>query len=273
MKSKAATHLGTFLKEARERLDPQALGYSMTRRRTPGLRREEIAQRANISVTWYTWLEQGRGGTPSAEVLNRIAKALELSTQQTEYLFLTTLGRSPQIQYQLKEEVTPRLQHILDGLNPNIALIRNLTWDVLAWNRAAAMILTDYSLLPERERNVMRLFFMSPETRRHNLEWQNNAQLLISSFRADIARIGDNAKTTELINELYANSEVFAYYWDNHEISDNQIDIKRLQKPGADEFRLAYSSFNVSDSPELNLMVFTPVDEHDKEVIEQLMSL
>jgi transcriptional regulator with XRE-family HTH domain len=107
--------LGAYLKDRRARLDPAALGFPAGRRRTPGLRREEVAQRSNISPTWYTWLEQGRGGAPSADVLNRIAAALMLTDIEREHLFLLGLGRPPEVRYKAAEGVTPRLQRLLDA--------------------------------------------------------------------------------------------------------------------------------------------------------------
>src|SRR5579863_9073297 len=129
--------LGTYLRDRRAKLDPSAFGFSAERRRTPGLRREEVAQRANISPTWYTWLEQGRGGAPSADVLDRIARALMLTDLEREHLFLLGLGHPPEARYQKNDGVTPRLQRVLDLLEPSPALIRTATWDVVAWNRAA----------------------------------------------------------------------------------------------------------------------------------------
>src|SRR5437870_13775773 len=105
--------LGTYLKDRRGRLDPATFGFPPERRRTSGLRREEVAQRANISPTWYTWLEQGRGGAPSADVLDRIARAFMLTDVEREHLFLLGLGRPPEVRYQKKEGVTPRLQRVL----------------------------------------------------------------------------------------------------------------------------------------------------------------
>ncbi len=139
--------LGTYLKDRRTRLDPAAFGFAVGRRRTPGLRREEVAQRANISPTWYTWLEQGRGGAPSADVLNRIAAALMLTDIEREHVFLLGLGRPPEVRYKAAEGVTPRLQRLLDALEVSPALIKTATWDVVAWNRAAAAVLTDYGAL------------------------------------------------------------------------------------------------------------------------------
>src|SRR3981189_273170 len=141
---------GAYLKARRTRLDPAALGFPGERRRTPGLRREEVAQRANISPTWYTWLEQGRGGAPSANVLDPIARAIMLTDVEREHLFLLGLGRPPEVRYKTDEGVTPRLQRVLDALEPSPALIRTATWDVVAWNRAATVSLVDHGSLPTR---------------------------------------------------------------------------------------------------------------------------
>src|ERR1700747_521769 len=129
--------LGTYLKDRRAKLDPAAFGLSSERRRTPGLRREEVAQRANISPTWYTWLEQGRGGAPSADVLDRISHALMLTDVEREHLFLLGLGRPPEGRFQAAEGISPRIQRILDSLEFIPASIKTSTWDIIAWNRAA----------------------------------------------------------------------------------------------------------------------------------------
>src|SRR5436305_12737363 len=121
--------LGIYLRDRRMKLDPAAFGFSSERRRTPGLRREEVAQRANISPTWYTWLEQGRGGAPSADVLNRIARALMLTDVEREHLFLLGLGRPPEVRYDRNEGVSPRLQRVLDALETSPAIIRTAIWD------------------------------------------------------------------------------------------------------------------------------------------------
>src|SRR6202008_3987477 len=108
--------LGTYLKDRRTKLDAVALGFPSARRRTPGLRREEVAQRANVSATWYTWLEQGRGGAPSPDVLDRIARAMMLTEGEREHLFLLALGRPPDVRYHATETVSPQLQRVLDAL-------------------------------------------------------------------------------------------------------------------------------------------------------------
>jgi len=120
--------LGTYLKDRRAKLDPAALGFSSERRRTPGLRREEVAQRANISPTWYTWLEQGRGGAPSKDVLDRIARALMLTDLEREHLYLLGLGRQPDVHYRAADGITPRLQRVLDALEFSPAVVRTASF-------------------------------------------------------------------------------------------------------------------------------------------------
>src|SRR3954471_11446689 len=120
--------LGTYLRDRRARLDPASFGLASGRRRTPGLRREEVAQRANISATWYTWLEQGRGGAPSAAVLERIAKGLLLTEPEREHLFMLGLGRPPEVRYQAVDGISPRLQRVLDALELSPAIIKTATW-------------------------------------------------------------------------------------------------------------------------------------------------
>ena len=141
----AANLLGTYLNDRRAKLDPASFGFSLARRRTPGLRREEVAQRANVSATWYTWLEQGRGGAPSSDVLDRISRAMMLTDAEREHLFLLGLGRPPEVRYHAPEGITPRLQRVLDVLEISPAFMRTATWDVVAWNSAAGPLAMEYS--------------------------------------------------------------------------------------------------------------------------------
>ena len=194
--------LGSYLRDRRTRLDPAALGFAAGRRRTPGLRREEVAQRANISPTWYTWLEQGRGGAPSPDVLNRIARALMLTDIEREHLFLLGLGRPPEVRYTATEGVTPRLQRLLDALDASPALIKTATWDVVAWNRAAAAVLTDYGTLPPGQRNILRLIFGDPRVRAAQYDWESVARFVVGAFRADAARAGAVSEVGQLVDEL-----------------------------------------------------------------------
>jgi transcriptional regulator with XRE-family HTH domain len=204
--------LGSYLRNRRTRLDPAAFGLADGRRRTPGLRREEVAQRANISPTWYTWLEQGRGGAPSAAVLDRI-----VTEPEREHLFMLGLGRPPEVRYKPAEGVTPRLQRVLDAMEFSPAIIKTATWNVVGWNKAAAALITDYSKLPREERNILRLMFGS-RIRAKREDWSDVARFVVGAFRADVARAGAGAsdEVFRLVEELCRLSPEFGALWQNN---------------------------------------------------------
>src|SRR5271170_1767140 len=210
--------LGTYLRDRRAKLDPAAFGFPLTRRRTPGLRREEVAQRANVSATWYTWLEQGRGGAPSADVLDRIARALMLTEVEREHIFLLALGRPPEVRYRKSEGITPRLQRVLDALEPSPALIRTATWDVVAWNRAATVLLMDYGSLPPEQRNMLRFVFLDPRARAAHYDWDSVARLVVGAFRLDAARAGAAADVEPLVDEISRLSPEFKTMWRDNDM-------------------------------------------------------
>jgi transcriptional regulator with XRE-family HTH domain len=268
----SAYPLGTYLKDRRARLDPAALGFPATRRRTPGLRREEVAQRANISPTWYTWLEQGRGGAPSADVLDRIAGALMLTEVEREHLFLIGLGRPPEVRYHAAQGVTPRLQRLLDTLAHSPALIRTATWDILAWNRAATVVLGDYDALPASQRNILRLIFGDSNVRAKQYDWEEVARFVVGAFRAEVARAGATAEVAALVDELSALNPDFARLWRDHEVHGHGEGLKRLRHPELGEIALEYSSFAVDGRPDLGLIVYNPLTEKDAERIRSLIA-
>ena len=263
--------LGTFLRERRGRLDPAALGFDATRRRTPGLRREEVAQRAHISATWYTWLEQGRGGAPSADVLNRISRALMLTDAEREHMFMLGLGRPPEPTYRPIDSIEPRLQRVLDALPISPALIKTATWDIIAWNRAATVVFTDYARLPQRERNLMRLLFQAREAR-HNVDaWEDLARFAVAAFRADSAKAGANANISELVDELTATSPEFARLWSTNDVTADRGRFKRIKNPRFGVIELEGSIFAVDGRPDLSLVVHNPVSEKDSARIKRLL--
>lgn len=254
------TPLGRFLRDRRTRLDPASFGFGSGRRRTPGLRREEVAQRSNISPTWYTWLEQGRGGAPSADVLDRIASGMMLTEPEREHLYMLAFGHLPEAKYRGAEGISPRLQRVLDAMEYVPAMIRTATWDVVAWNRAATVALTDYGAVPARDRNVLRRMFSDSATRAAQADWQNVARYVVASFRADVARAGASAEITELVEELSRTSAEFDALWRNNDVAGHQGDgVKQLLHPELGRIALEFSTFAVEGRPELNLMVYNPV--------------
>jgi len=266
-----ANSLGTYLKDRRAKLDPAAFGFALARRRTPGLRREEVAQRANVSATWYTWLEQGRGGAPSADVLDRIARAMMLTDVEREHLFLLGLGRPPEVRYHAPEGITPRLQRLLDTLDHSPAFIRTATWDVIAWNAAAAAVLTDYSTLPEGQRNVLRMMFRDSRVRAAQSDWKSVARYVVASFRADVARAGASRAVQSLVDELCATSPEFAAMWRDNDVQVHGDGRKVLHHPTAGPLTMEFSGFAVDGRPDLMMVVYNPATPADADKVRALL--
>jgi transcriptional regulator with XRE-family HTH domain len=263
--------LGAFLKYCRSRLDPASFGYSSGRRRTPGLRREEVAQRANISTTWYAWLEQGRGGAPSTQVLNRIAQSLLLTEPEREHLFMLAFGHPPEVVYRAPEGVTPRLQRVLDTFEYSPAIIKNATWDVLAWNRAAAVVFIDYGQLPPSDRNILRLMFCDPAARAKQDDWASIARFIVGAFRADAIRAGATNEVSKLVDELCSQSPEFAALWRDNNIQVHGEGTKRLHHGTLGVIELEYSAFAVDGRPDLSMIVYNPVITANAERIRTLL--
>ncbi|MBY9064190.1 helix-turn-helix transcriptional regulator [Sphingomonas yunnanensis] len=273
MAENGANPLGTYLRDRRTRLDPAALGFAGGRRRTPGLRREEVASRANISPTWYTWLEQGRGGAPSADVLDRIANGLMLTEPEREHLYMLGLGRPPEARYRPVDGISPRLQRLLDAMTLSPAIIKTAMWDVVGWNRAAALLLTDYSRLPREGRNILRLMFGSDHVRARNEDWDSIARFVVAAFRADVARAGANnsAAAAELIAELSRLSPEFEALWQDNDVVAHGEGVKRIHHPVAGLLAMEFSSFAVEGRPELGMIVYNPATPADAERLRALL--
>jgi len=262
--------LGAFLKDRRARLDPKSFGFPAERRRTPGLRREEVAQRAHVSATWYTWLEQGRGGAPSADVLDRLARALTLNPVEREHLFLLAQQRPPQVRHQPVGRVTPRLQRLLDTLEVSPAQVRTPTWDVVAWNRAAAAVLTDFGALPPEQRNILRLIFTKARARLPN--WESDARLVVAALRADAARAGAAKEIAALVEDLSRLSPDFARMWHDNDVASHGEGTKVLNHPIAGSLSLEYSSFAVDGQPDLTMIIYNPATPEDAERVRTLLN-
>jgi transcriptional regulator with XRE-family HTH domain len=268
----SSNQLGAYLKDRRSKLDPAALGFPVGRRRTAGLRREEVAQRSNISPTWYTWLEQGRGGAPSPDVLNRIVGALMLTDIEREHLFLLGLGRLPEVHYKATLSVTPRLQRLLDAFEVSPALIKTATWEVVAWNRAAAVVLTDYGKLPPGQRNILRLMFGNPRVRAAQHDWESVARFVVGAFRVDAARAGAISEVSALVEELCRISPEFEALWRDNDVHAHGDGMKRLHHPVLGPIELEYSAFAVDGRPDLGMLVYNPVTPTDADHIRTLIA-
>ncbi|MES2191015.1 MAG: helix-turn-helix transcriptional regulator [Pseudomonadota bacterium] len=261
--------LGGFLRDRRARLPP-APGTD-SRRRTPGLRREEVATRANVSVTWYTWLEQGRGGPPSDEVLERLARALELDAAGREFMFLLAQQRPPPLESAPVSSVSPALQRVLDGLTATPAIIKTPWWDIIAWNAAAAAVLSDYTSQTPTERNLLRRLFSTGSVRKSLPDWEADARFALASFRIDAARAGDCPEAAALAAELQTDSADFRRMWAHHDTSSHYVGLKRMERAGAGIITLEYQALSVDSARGLSMVVFTPATKADAQAMALLM--
>jgi hypothetical protein len=182
------------------------------------------------------------------------------------------LGRPPEVRYKAAEGVTPRLQRLLDAFDASPALIRTATWDVVAWNRAAAAVLTDYTKLATGQRNILRLIFGDPRVRAAQYDWESVARFVVGSFRADAARAGAVSEVGQLVDELCRLSPEFEALWRDNNVNVYGEGIKRLRHPILGQIALEYSAFAVDGRPELAMIVYNPVTRPDADRIRSLVT-
>lgn len=264
--------LGAFLRSRRERLDPVVLGLpTPVRRRTPGLRREEVAQRAGVSVEWYTRLEQGRGGSPSAQVLDSVAEALLLSRDEREHVHLLAHGRQLEVPPADAATIDPRFRRVLDGFPDSPAYIKTAAWDIVAWNRAARLVLSDYEVMAPQDRNVLKILFFDEAHRTLLKDWEHEAAVAVSTFRLELSRWGAGEQAQSLVAELRSRSADFARMWGTHDVGTLGERVKHINHADAGELALWYSSFAIDDEPGLGLVIYTPDSDQDSARIGKLL--
>lgn len=254
------SELSSFLKSRRARISPATVGLQNGhRRRTPGLRREEVADIAGVGLTWYTWLEQGRDIRVSPQVLGAIARALQLEPTERAHLFHLA-GHTPPVSERATASISPRLRRVLDSWDPFPAQIAGRRRDILAFNRASDAIY-GWSRMPEGERNSMRLLFLVPSTRRLFLNWEHEAAVAVAAFRADGGRDLSEPDYQELIKELIERSPEWASLWTRQDVRGRPEGLKRLQHPKLGRVDLEFTIFQVAEQPSLRLYLYTPADE------------
>lgn len=246
--------LGSFLVHRRARLKPGELGLPDVRRRTPGLRREEVALIAEVSVSWYTWLEQGRDIRVSALTLKRVSQALRLDRAETEHLFALASQVAPP--HLIGEDVTERLLLLVRALDPLPAYIRNSRLDILVWNTSVADLFIDYGELDPYERNTLRLLFLNEAYRTLIVDWESLAREMMGTFRAARARAKDKIPFDELIEELSSKSRDFQRWWPNLEVRNFGEGSKRIQHPRLGLIELSFVALYPQDRPELSLVTY-----------------
>lgn len=255
---------GAFLRSRREKLTPAEIGLpSGTRRRTPGLRREEVAIVTGIGTTWYTWLEQGRDVKPSAEVLERLASTLKLSIPEKRHLYIIAGRPLPNCAVPAREAVSPRLLRLIDGFQLQPAQIIGRRWDILAWNSAATVVFGDYATLPTAERNVVHQTFLNSECSRRMENWEEIAQSVLGHFRMDSARHFDDPGFAGLIETLNAGSPAFREWWPKRDVVRLLSGTKHFHHPTAGRLSFEYTSLSPDDGSDMRMLVYQPLDEDD----------
>ncbi|MUT64730.1 helix-turn-helix transcriptional regulator [Paenibacillus sp. NEAU-GSW1] len=257
--------LAQFLRSRRERLAPEHVGLPEGgRRRTPGLRREEVASLAGVSIDWYTRLEQGRDIQVSTQVLDSIARALRLSVNDRRHLFHLALKQEPLESQLPRPAVSPALQRFLDMQEAAPAFVVDPTITVIAWNKAASVIYGDYAAMSELERNSVWRTFMSPYMRELLGEgWEEHAKRQLARFRAGYGRFIGDPWWTERIEELTRTSPEFRQWWPDRDVLYSPEGKKLIYHPAAGNLAFENVSFQVSENPNLQIKVSTPLADYD----------
>jgi transcriptional regulator with XRE-family HTH domain len=268
------SELADFLRSRRDRIRPEDHGLPAGRRRSPGLRRAEIAQLAGISVDYYIRLEQGKAGRPSPTVLDALAEAMRLSADEREHLYLLARAESPRRSITV-ECVRPGVHRLLAVLSPTPAYVIGRCMDVLAWNEMAmALMGVDYADPSLPERNLLRHAFCSPRAKSLYVDWEAVARRCIAHLRGTAGRFPDDPGITSLVGELSARSEEFRTWWAQHDVQDRGSGSKELNHPVVGRLSLDMESLGLSDGPDQHLITYTaPPDSPSQAALDRLAAI
>jgi transcriptional regulator with XRE-family HTH domain len=251
--------LGDFLRTHRARLAPASLGFAPGRRRTPGLRREEVAQVCGMSATWYTWLEQGRDVSPSPQALAALARALQLTPAERGYLFQLGARRDPAEPAPPDDgamDATPALAEAVAAIDTP-AYVLDRTWTARAWNDQAARLFVGW-LDGAHDRNLMRYIFLSPLAAKVIPDWESRARRVLAEFRAESSRHLDDAALRTVVEELREKSPLFARHWSEHEVVDLLGGARRFDHPREGPLLYEQIAFTLASRPDLKLVILMP---------------
>jgi transcriptional regulator with XRE-family HTH domain len=257
--------LGQLLRSRRERLMPGDVGLPAgSRRRTAGLRREEVAQLANLSPTYYTFLEQGRPVRPSAQVLDALASALRMSAAERRYLQVLAHGQDSAVGPDVAgtappERIDREVADLVQRLEPFPALVKGRRWDVLAANPAARELFTDWEQLPAGQRNLVRWMFLTDRAREVYLEWEPEARAMLGRFRLAAARHPQDPDFAALIAELQRDSQHVRDWWPGHDVrAVGGSGVKKLLHPRLGPVGYSHVVLQVADNPDQTLVTYSP---------------
>jgi len=271
MSENSRRELGDFLRSRRERLSPERAGLPTSgRRRTPGLRREEVAVLAGVGVTWYTWLEQGRPINASSQVLHAIGRSLRLTEAEHRHLWTLAGERAPIPAVDRVPEVTDAFQPVLTKLDPYPACIQNARFDVLGYNRSYRFLFRDLDAMEPQERNCLRLFFTDADWRGCYRDTDIVAVRLAAKLRATMGAHLDEPSYLSLVEELRERSPLFRELWSRHDVMVQQYDVKRIEQPQVGLLQLNFVWASVDDGQGLRMSVMTPSDEITAQRLQRL---
>ena len=262
--------LAGFLRSRRERIAPEQVGLPpASRRRTPGLRREEVATLAGVGVTWYTWLEQGRDINASPQVLDAVARTLLLDPHERDHLFRLADTQDGNGQSECKS-LPPTAQLLLDQLEPFPACIRNARYDLLAFNQAYEDLMGPLRYLPFEERNSLWLLFTSPRCRSAMLDWEEGTRRMVAEYRAAMAEHVAEPAWKCLVSRLTKASPEFAELWERHEVASPENLTKRYLHPDVGLLKLNYTHLWLGQRLGTRMTTYTPADEETHERLREL---
>jgi MmyB-like transcription regulator ligand binding domain/Helix-turn-helix domain len=262
--------LGAFLRSRRERIKPEQVGlHSMRRRRTPGLRREEVAQLAGVGITWYTWLEQGRDIHPSAQVLDAIARTLQLDSHEHSHLF-TLAGMATTTIADQCLGLCSTVQPLIDQLDPFPAVVVNSRLDLLACNRVYASFFPDLETIPIEDRNLLWLAFTHSEWQAAIVDWDDIVGRMVAEYRAAMAEHLDEAAWKTLVSRLHRASPEFTALWERHDVQGVESRTKRARHPDVGLLQLIYTNLWVGQQVGIRIIAFTPADQRTRRRLERL---
>lgn len=261
--------LGNFLRKARSSISPHDVGLSAGgRRRTQGLRREEVAQLASIGLSWYTRLEQGRDISPSAGVLESLASALKLTPNERRHLFLLSGESLPPQLITAEERVSPSVQMMLDEFNPNPAYIIGRRYDFLAWNAAAEAVFKISRPSPPHDYNLMWRQFTDPVWREGSEDWETVSRRIVAEFQTSRARYLEDVSFSQLIADLKNVSSDFTRMWQGHEAPGSLDGYKKLHHPALGVLEFEHITLQFPNDPDQRMMLYLP-DTATKSRLEQ----
>ena len=266
------TELAAFLKARRARVTPEDVGMAPgLRRRTPGLRREEVAQLAGVGVTWYTWLEQGRPINASEQVLRAIARTLKLDGAEAGHLF-TLAGLQPTVPAADSCMLTPEIQTILDPLSPPPAAISNARYDILRWNTAYEALFPGATLTDTGRRNTMWCTATVPECCNAFVNRAEELPRMVAVLRSGYGQHVGEPYWEDFIRDLIGASPEFARLWAQQDVATHSIRHKVFRHAAVGEVRMSATNLSAMGMPEGRLVVYTPEDEESRLRIEWLMA-